>query len=120
MIWQDISIPMKDPDASMEESYHIRNNSVNPEHDCVQDILDAKCKPADLQKYVNTYTHLTLSEQNGLYMLLKEYEELFGSTLSHWTRKPHHIELKPSVKPYYGWYYPVLKVYEHIAKLEIK
>ncbi len=38
MIWQDISVPMKNPDTSMEEMYHISNNPVNPEYDGVRQI----------------------------------------------------------------------------------
>ncbi len=34
-IWLDISVLMKDLDASMEKSYHICNNPVDPEYDCV-------------------------------------------------------------------------------------
>ncbi len=64
--------------------------------------MDAKYEPADLQKYVGTCTHLMLDEQEALYLLFKEYEELFDGTLGHWTGKPYRIDLKPGVKPYYG------------------
>ncbi len=84
------------------------------------DIMDAKYELADLQKYVGTCTHLMLSEQNELCMLLKEYDNLFDGTLGHWTGKHYHIDLKPGVKPYYGQLYPVPNAYECTTKLEIK
>ncbi len=87
---------------TMEESYHIQDVSVDLEHNRVHDIMDAKYKPADLWKYIGMCTHLTLSEQNKLYILLKEYEDLLYGTLGHWTGKPYHINLKPDVQPYYG------------------
>ncbi len=41
IIWQNIVVPMKNPGAIMEESYHIRDRSVNFEHDRMRDIIDA-------------------------------------------------------------------------------
>ncbi len=48
MIWQDISIRMKDSNATMEESYHIQDASVAADYDYVRDIMDAKYEAADL------------------------------------------------------------------------
>ncbi len=102
MIWQDIMVPMKNPNVTMEESYHIWDASVPLEHDQVHNIMDAKYEQADLPKYIGTYTHLTLSEQNELYTLLKEYKDLFDRTLGRWTGRTYQIHLKPGVKPYYS------------------
>ncbi len=56
-------VPMKNPDATMEESYHICDTSVDLEHDSMHGIMDAKYKPANSWKYVSMCTHLTFSEQ---------------------------------------------------------
>ncbi len=63
----DITVPMKNPDATIEESYHIRYVPVTSDYDRVHNIMDAKYEPADLRKYVRTCMHLTLNEQNALY-----------------------------------------------------
>ncbi len=44
-------------------------------------MLDEKYEPEDLKKYVDACIYLTSTEQNLLYMLLKEFEELFNGTL---------------------------------------
>ncbi len=61
----------------MEESYHIQDASVTSDYDQVCNIMDVKYEPSDLWKYIGTCTHLMLDEQNDLYLLLKEYEDLF-------------------------------------------
>ncbi len=100
MIWHDISVPMKDWDASMEELYHIQDNPVDPEYNHVQNVLDTKFELADLWKYAGLCTHLMLSEQNELYTLLKGFKDLFDGTLGRWTGKAYHIKLKPGAKQY--------------------
>ncbi len=35
MIWHDVSVPMKDLEASMEESYYIQDDIVYPDYNCV-------------------------------------------------------------------------------------
>ncbi len=57
---------MKDPDATMEESYHIWDASVAANYDRVFDIMDAKYEAADLRKNVGTCTHLMLDEQDKI------------------------------------------------------
>ncbi len=86
----------------MEESYHIRDDPVDPEYDHIQQILDMKYELADLWKYIGACKHLMLPKQNAFYLLPKEFEDLFDGTLGHWTGKPYHIELKPGVKSYYS------------------
>ena len=120
MIWHDVPVPMKDPDATMEESYYVRHDQSDPEYDRVKHILDAKYDPADIRRYVEECTHLSASERSKLYTLLKEFEPMFDGTLGRWTGKPYHIELKPGVKPYYGKPYPIPKAYEQTTRMEVE
>ncbi len=63
--------------------------------------------------------HLTSTEQNQLYILLKEFKDLFNAVLDRRIRKPYHIELKPGDKPYDGQPYPVPQVCECTTQMEI-
>ncbi len=79
MFWYDAAVPVEDPDASMEKSYHIWDNPADPVYDHVQHIMDEKyCN-------INACMHLMLTEHNQLYILLKKFEELFDDTLDTWT-----------------------------------
>ncbi len=52
MIWHDVPVPVKDPDATVEESYYVRHDQSDPEYERVKHILDAKYDPADIRRYV--------------------------------------------------------------------
>ncbi len=42
IIWQDILVPIKNPNATIEESYHIQDASFTADYDHMCDIMDAK------------------------------------------------------------------------------
>ena len=60
----------------------------------MKEILDAKYKPADLAKVVETCQDLTKDERQDLLALLEEFKDQFDGTLGTWMGDPYEIELK--------------------------
>ena len=46
-----------------------------------EEILDAICKKANIEKIVNEYSHLIVNQRNDLYQLLIKYKFLFYGAL---------------------------------------
>ena len=95
----------------------------DPETDAkrIQDTIESKFCPADLEQIVAECTHLEKKEQRQLLDLLQKYEELFDGTLGTWKTDPIELELKePNVKPYHAKPYPVPYSQEAKLKAEIK
>ena len=83
-------------------------------------ILDAKYEKADLHKLVKSHKHLTKTEQNQLYNLLKKFESLFDGTLGDWTGTEIELELQEGVKPWHGKPYPIPQVHEAALRKEVE
>jgi hypothetical protein len=86
----------------------------------VKHILDAHYVKADLDKTVESMTHLSVDECADLLTLLQKHEPLFDGTLGHWHGETYDIELKPDAKPYHARCYPIPKVYEETTKKEVE
>ena len=87
----------------------------------IQDIIESKYCPADLEKIVSECGHLAKDEQQQLLQLLQKYEDLFDGTLGTWQTDPIDLELKdPNVKPYHAKPYPVPYSQEAKLKAEVK
>jgi hypothetical protein len=50
----------------------------------IQDIMDVKYAPADINEMVSKWDHLTNTERSNLKMLLQKFESLCGGTLGTW------------------------------------
>jgi hypothetical protein len=69
----------------------------------VMQILDAKCKKADLQSIVrDNCKHLSTNQQKKVLQLLKKNELLFDGTLGDWKTKPVSFKLREGASPYHG------------------
>jgi predicted aspartyl protease len=112
--WDDVSIPMKDIDATYSEAYYVEDSHiVNESMERIKRILDAKYEPANLEEIVkNNCSHLSPEEQKSLHELLTKYEGLFDGTLGRWTGEPYDIEVKPNAKPYHARPVPIPKIHE--------
>ena len=74
----------------------------------IQQIIEDRYCPADLNNFVTECTHLSKIEQKQLLKLLQKYEHLFDGTLETWQTDPVDLELKdPDVKPHHSKPYPV-------------
>ena len=119
--WDGISIPMKDGDATEEESFFVPDpESVDDSADRLKKILDAKYEPADLQKVCQEQTQLNKDEQQQLYTLLDKYSDLFDGTLGKWQMEDYDVELLPDAKPYHAKAYPIPKVHTNTLKMEVQ
>ncbi len=87
----------------------------------IQEIMDVKYAPADINEMVSKCDHLTSNEKSNLKMLLKKFESLFNGTLGTWDTQPIDLELKdPEAKPYHARPYPVPQSQEAKLKSEIE
>jgi hypothetical protein len=50
----------------------------------IQEIMDVKYAPADINEMVSKCDHLTNTERSNLKMLLQKFETLFHGTLDTW------------------------------------
>jgi hypothetical protein len=83
--WDGVSIPMKDVDATKEDSICQLEDPpfITAETEQMKTILlDAKYEKANLEEVVATCKHLSM--QAPLLELLNKYEDLFDGTLGHW------------------------------------
>ena len=54
----------------------------------IKEILDAKCKAADLDQVCASQEHLSLTQRQQLKQLLNKCAELFDGTLGTWKLEP--------------------------------
>jgi predicted aspartyl protease len=121
--WDEASMPFKSRDATLESVYSVIEDPADSMLDSmgrVKRILDAHYEKADLDKTVESMTHLSVDERAALLTLLRKHEPLFDGTLGHWRGKTYDIELKPDAKPYHACCYPIPKVYEETIKKEVE
>jgi hypothetical protein len=87
----------------------------------IQEIMDVKYTPADINEMVYKCNHLTNTERNDLKMLLHKFESLFDGTLDTWDTEPIDLELKdPEAQPYHARPYSVPQSKEAKLKAEIE
>ena len=119
--WDQATIPMRDPMAPLETSYHVQESGHAADmSERVKSILDAKYEKADLREICNNQRHLNQKEQQELYQLLRKHETLFDGTLGKWNGEPYEIELQEGAKPYHARPYPIPKTYEQTLKMEVQ
>ena len=85
VIWDDAYVPMRQPDANIQTTYHVNDSkSLAEATERVKKILDAKYEPADLQHEVSKCTHLSSEEQSKLLALLNRHRHLLDVSLGLW------------------------------------
>jgi len=119
--WDGAVIPMKDGDATEEESYHVQEpEAITDATERIKQILDAKYEKADLEQVAQDATHLTEEQRKQLHSVLQEYEDLFDGSLGKWNMGAYEIELQPDASPYHARAYPIPKAYTDTLKLEVE
>jgi len=118
--WDEITIPMKDPEASMEEGYEIHESLVLYEAtERTKQILEAKYEAVTPQQIVDGCVHLKEEEKEELLLLLESFKDLFDGSLGSWKGEALNIEVKDDVKPYHARAFPIPKSREEGLKKEI-
>jgi transposase InsO family protein len=128
MIWDNASVPMRNPsylDAGHIDDFEREIFSIHDpdttESERIQNILDVKYAPADLEAIARESKHLTKHEQELLYKLLCKYAHLFDGTLGTWDVTPIDLELKePEAKPSHAKPYPVPHSQEQKLREEVE
>ena len=129
MMWDNATVPMRHPewlsDALIDEYENEIYSMYDPdttEAARIQEILDGKYTPADLEQIAEECKHLTTEEQQKLLRLLRKYEPAFDGSLGAWNTAPIDIELKEpdTVKPYHAKPYPVPQSQEAKLRDEVQ
>jgi hypothetical protein len=104
----------------MEQELLYAHDPSTTDAERIQNIIESKYTPADLNKIVEECTHLEKDEQRQLLRLLQKFENLFDGTLGTWKTDPVDLELvNPNVKPYHAKPYPVPYSQEKRLKEEL-
>jgi hypothetical protein len=105
---------------TMEQELLYAHDPTTTDAERIQNIIESKYTPADLNKIVEECTHLEKDEQKQLLKLLQKFEELFDGSLGTWKTDPINLELEdPNVKPFHAKPYPVPYSQEKRFKDEI-
>ena len=126
--WDNAWINMQDPTffkedriTEFEEELFLMHDPDTTDAQRIQDVMDAKYAPANLELEVQKITELNLEQKAKLLQLLKKFKPLFSGGLGHWKTDPVDIELKdPGCKPIYQKPYPVPKSQEKRLKDDCK
>ena len=119
--WDENSIPMKDSNCTVSNSYFIHDSpAVDNSTERVKRILDAKYEKANLTQLVKKMAYLSKEEHDSLLDLLLQNENLFNGTLGHWYDSAYNIELKEGATPYHAKPYPVPRIHEATLKAEVE
>jgi transposase InsO family protein len=125
--WDGATIYMQSPErlkkdwvAELENEILFAHDPDTTDAERIQQIIDAKYCPADLEKVVEECTHLTVEERKKLLKLLQKFEHLFDGTIGTWQTEPVDLELKdPNAKPHHAKPYPVPHSQERKLREEI-
>jgi len=128
IVWDNAAVYMQPPNRlqgdwvdELEQELLYAHDPDTTDAERIQQIIDAKYCPADLNKIVEECTHLSKGEQKQLLKLLQKFEHLFDGTLGTWQTDPVDLELKdPNVKPHHSKPYPVPHSQEKKLKAELE
>ena len=122
--WDNASIPMQSVDKSTEEFEQellFAQDPLTTDAERIQNIVESKYCPADLNKIAVECHMLSTSQQERLHKLLKKFAHLFDGTLGNWKTNPVELELKDkNEKPYHAKPYPVPHSQEQQLKDEVQ
>jgi len=121
VVWDGMEIPMKDRDATFEESFHVGDTVAMEEAaDRIRDILEAKYEAANLREICDKSMHLDAEKQEQLFQLLNKYETLFDGKLGQWEGDEYNIDLIEGAKPYHAKAFPIPRVHLETLKAEVQ
>ena len=128
MCWDNATAPMRSVDRFdndeinyLEQEILSMNDPDTIGADRIQEIIDAKYSPADLEAVTKGCKELTVEEQVMLYNLLQKFAPLFDGSLGNWSTEPVDIELKdPNATPYHAKPYPVPYSQEQKLRQEVE
>ena len=127
MVWDNATVAMKTSDYlserimdEFEKELQFMHDPETTEIERIQQTLDVKYAPADLEAECDKSEALTNEQKESLHSLLLKYEDLFDGTLGTWQTEPIELELKPEAKPYHGKPYPVPHSQEKKLKQEVE
>jgi len=132
MKWLDLTLPMRSPShldnaqyVQMYEQYKSQQLDEYLGEEWLDaylttQIKDAKYEKADIRSVVDLCPHLTESQKDDLYKLLKKHEKLFDGTLGVYPHKKVHIEIEENAEPVHARAYPVPRIHLETFKKELQ
>jgi hypothetical protein len=117
--WDGVEIPMKDGDTTFKESFHVGYNIAMVEAATrIREILEAKYEKANLREICDKSMHLETEQQEQLFHLLSQYEELFNGELGQWDGDDYKIDLINGAMPYHAKAFPIMIPRVHLKTLK--
>lgn len=103
--WDGVQVPMKEsshPTLPNMEEQEAENDwtEVFDEH-YAQQIFDAKYEKQNLLRITEEQSQLTAEQQQALYAVLQQYEDLFEGSLGEWPDEEIEVELKADAVPFH-------------------
>jgi len=119
MTWDEMTIPMKDSETSMEDDYEIHERQVLYEAtEQTKQILEAKYEAVTPQQKVDGCEHLKDEEKEEQVQLLEKFKDQFDGRLDTWRGEALNIEVKEDAKPYHARVFLIPKSREEGLKKE--
>jgi hypothetical protein len=122
--WDNASMSMQSVDESteqFEQQLLFTQDPLTTVDERIQNIVESKYCPAELNKIVSECKLLSTNQQERLYKLLNKFAHLFDRTLGNWKTDPVDLELKDkNEKPYHAKPYPVPHSQEQRMKDEVQ
>jgi hypothetical protein len=126
MRWENATVPMRDPSQLGDTEIDAFEADIFGIHDPdttdaaqIQEIMDVKYFPADIDEMVIKCTPLTNNGRDGLKRPLEKFERLFNSVFGTWDTEPIDLQLKgPNEKQYHAKPHPVPQSQEARPKAE--
>ncbi len=87
--------------------------------DCFDNMMDAKYEKVDPVKVAESQSHLSLSQQKDLAILLSKYDTLFDGTLGRYPHKKLHLQLQEGAVPVHHKAFPVAHAHVEVFKKEL-
>jgi hypothetical protein len=89
--WDNATVPMRDPSQlrdsninDFEDEFFSLHDPTTTDAARIQEIMDVKYAPADINEMVSKCDHLTDTKRSDQKMLLHKFESLFDGTLGTW------------------------------------
>jgi hypothetical protein len=122
--WDNASIPIQPVHKSTEEFKQellFTQDPLTTDVERIQNIVESKYCPADLNKIVAGCSLLSTDQQEKLHKLPNKFAHLFDGTLGNWKTDTVDLELKDrNEKPHHAKPYPVPHFQEQQLKDEVQ
>ena len=125
MTWDETTIPMKEQGFMLQREVMGALSSITTDppllkmsEDWHNEIIKLMYSKVDIQEYYTKLEHLTETEGDALAKVLSQYLSMYEGAIGMLNIPPVHFELRPGVRLFYSWPFPIPKAFEKLTKDE--